>query len=159
MRDGRHANLPWMQETPDTLTTIVWDSWAEVHPATAKRLGINDGDIIEVASASGSLRVLAYVFPGIHPDVIGVPLGQGHENLGRYANGRGVNPFRILDPVFDRKTGELAMYATRVRVSKTGERGHIVKDEGWKSGVLKIQAGRKLVVTLPADQAKLSEEV
>ena len=159
MRDGRHANLPWMQETPDTLTTIVWDSWVEIHPATAKRLGIVDGDIVEVASASGSLRTQAYVFPGVHPEVVGVPLGQGHESLGRYANGRGVNPFRILDPVFDRKTGELAMYATRVRVSKTGEHGHVVKDEGWKSGVVKTQAGRKLVVTLSADKAKLSEEV
>jgi molybdopterin-containing oxidoreductase family iron-sulfur binding subunit len=159
LRDGRNANLPWMQETPDTLTTIVWDSWAEVHPATAKRLGIVDGDILEVASASGSLKVQAYVFPGIHPDVIGVPLGQGHESLGRYADGRGANPFRILDPVFDRKTGELAMYATRVRVTKTGARGHVVKDEGWKSGNLKTQAGRKLVVTVAADKAKLSEEV
>jgi len=159
LRDGQHANLPWMQETPDSLTTIVWDSWCEVHPSTAKRLGIVDGDIVEVASASGSLRVLVYVFPGLHPDVIGVPLGQGHESMGRYANGRGVNPFRVLDPVFDRKTGELAMYATRVRVGKTGERGHVVKDEGWKSGVLKTQAGRKLVVTLSADQAKLSQEV
>ena len=159
LRDGRNANLPWMQETPDTLTTIVWDSWAEVHPATAKRLGIVDGDILEVASASGSLKVQAYVFPGIHPDVIGVPLGQGHESMGRYADGRGANPFRILDPVFDRKTGELAMYATRVRVTKTGARGHVVKDEGWKSGNLKTQAGRKLVVTVAADKAKLSEEV
>jgi len=159
LRDGRHANLPWLQETPDSLTTIVWDSWAEVHPATAKRLGIVDGDILEIASASGSLKVQAYVFPGLHPDVIGLPLGQGHESMGRYANGIGVNPFRILDPVFDRRTGELAMYATRVRVSKTGTRTNIVSDEGWKSGNLKTQAGRKLVAVLPADKAKLSEEV
>ncbi len=159
LRDGSHANLPWMQEVPDPLTTIVWDSWAELHPTTAKRLGITDGDILEVASASGSIKVQAYIFPGIHPDVIGVPLGQGHESLGRYADGRGANPFRILDPVFDRKTGELAMYSTRVRARKTGERGLVVKDEGWKSGNLKTQAGRKLVVTLSADKAKLSEEV
>ncbi len=159
LRDGRHANLPWLQETPDSLTTIVWDSWAEVHPETAKRLGITDGDILEVASASGSIKVQAYIFPGLHRDVIGVPLGQGHDpRMGRYASG-GVNPFRILDPIFDRKTGELAMYATRVRVSKTGARSNVVKDEGWKSGNLKTQAGRKLVVTLTADQAKLAGEV
>ena len=159
LRDGRHANLPWMQETADSLTTIVWDSWAEVHPATAARLGIREGDIIEVASASGSLRVQAYIFPGLHPDVIGVPLGQGHEAMGRYAKDRGVNPFRILDPVFDRKTGELAMYGTRVRIAKTGGHNVVVKDEGWKSGNLKTQGGRKLVVTLDADKAKLSGEV
>lgn len=159
LRDGRHANLPWMQETPDALTTIVWGSWAEVHPATAKRLGIEDGDLLEIASASGKVEVPAYLFPGVHPDVIGVPLGQGHETLGRYADGNGANAFRLLDPVFDRKSGELAMYATRVRVTRTGARAAIVKDEGWKSGVVKTQAGRKLVVTLSADKAQLSDEV
>jgi len=159
LRDGSHANLPWLQEVPDALTTIVWDSWAEIHPATAKRLGISDGDILELASANGSFKVQAYLFPGIHPDVIGVPLGQGHESMGRYADGRGVNPFRVLDPVHDRKTGELALYGTHVSVHRTGERGTVVKDEGWKSGVVKTQSGRKLVVTLAADKAQLSEEV
>ena len=160
LRDGRHANLPWLQETPDSLTTIVWDSWAEVHPETARRLNIKDGDILEIASASGSIQAKAYLFPGVHRDVIGVPLGQGHdERMGRYARAAGgVNPFRILDPLFDRKTGELALYATRVRVSKTGSHGMLVKDEGWKSGNLTTQAGRKLVVTLSADEAKLAGE-
>jgi anaerobic selenocysteine-containing dehydrogenase len=159
LRDGRHANLPWMQETPDSLTTIVWDSWAEIHPKTAERLGIQEGDIVEIASASGSLKVQAYLFPGLHPDVIGVPLGQGHQGMGRYADGRGVNPFKILDPVFDRATGELAMYATRIKLARTGETVRVVKDEGWKSGTLKTQEGRKLVVTLTADKAQLAKEV
>jgi anaerobic selenocysteine-containing dehydrogenase len=159
LRDGRHANLPWMQEIPDSLTTIVWDSWAELHPKTAERLGIREGDVVEIASASGSLKVPAYIFPGLHPDVIGVPLGQGHQGMGRYADGRGVNPFRILDPVFDRATGELAMYATRIKVTRTGEKVRVVKDEGWKSGGLKTQEGRRLVVTVAADKAQLSKEV
>ncbi len=159
MRDGRHANLPWMQETPDSLTTIVWGSWAEVHPATAKKLGISDGDVLEIASASGTIRAPAYVFPGLHPEVIGVPLGQGHETMGRYADGNGVNPFRVLDPVFDKATGELAMYGTKIKLTRTGERIALVKDEGWKSGTLKTQGGRKLVVTLSADKAKLADEV
>ena len=162
LRDGRHANLPWLQETPDSLTTIVWDSWAEIHPATARNLGIADGDVLEVTSASGTIQeVQAYIFPGVHPDVIAIPLGQGHEaGLGRYAvNSPTVNPFRILDPVFDRKTGEIALYGTHVKVVKTGKRVNVVRDEGWKSGNLKTQAGRKLVVTLAADKAKLSEEV
>jgi len=51
------------------------------------------------------------------------------------------------------------MYATRLRVARTGAHVNVVKDEGWKSGNLKTQAGRKLVVTLAADQAKLAGEV
>ncbi len=158
-RDGRHANLPWMQETPDSMTTIVWDSWAEFHPKAAERLGIKEGDIVEIASASGSLKVQAYLFPGLHPDVVGVPLGQGHQGMGRYAEGRGVNPFKILDPVFDRATGELALYATRVKVTPTGERVRVVKDEGFGFGRIKTQDGAKLVVTVAADKAQLSKEV
>ena len=158
LRDGRHANLPWLQETPYSLTTVVWDSWAEVHPSTAKTLGIADGDVLEIASQSGSVKVQAYIFPGVHPDVIAVPVGQGHEAMGRYAKGRGVNPFAILNPVFDRKTGELANYATHVKVRKTGEHASIVKDEGWKAGNLKTQAGRKLVATLDVEVAKLASE-
>lgn len=124
--DGRHANLPWLQELPDQLTTIVWDSWAELHPETAARLGIVEGDIIEIRSPEGSVAVKAVLFPGIHPEVVAVPLGQGH-SVGRYAQGIGVNPLEILSPKFDRHTGEFALYATRVQVRPTGRRDRVVK--------------------------------
>lgn len=154
-RDGRHANCGWLQESPDPLTTVVWDSWAEIHPKTAASMGIKEGDYLEISSQNGTLKVKAYLFPGIHPDAISLPLGQGHESLGRFAQGVGVNPFRILNPVFEKETGELAMFGTRVSVKKTGDSEIVVKDEGPVS----TQMGRKLVVTLPADVAQLSKEI
>jgi molybdopterin-containing oxidoreductase family iron-sulfur binding subunit len=159
LRDGRHANLPWMQETPDALTTIVWDSWAELHPSTARALGVSDGDLLEITSASGTVRAPAYIFPGVHPEAVAIPLGQGHEAMGRYAKDRGINPMRLIDRNSDRATGELALQGTRVRIARAGERVAIIKDEGWKSGNVKTQGGRKLVVTLAADKAKLANEV
>ena len=156
MRDGRHANLSWLQESPDPLTTIVWDSWVELHPKTAAKLGIVEGDILEVTSRSGSIKAQAYVFPGIHPDAISVPLGYGHEAMGRYAKGVGANVFKMLDPVMDKETGELAINETRVKVSKTGQRVIVVKDEGAAGGK---QMGRKIAVKLSADEVDLSEEV
>ncbi len=66
LRDGRHANLSWLQESPDPLTTVVWDSWVEIHPKTAAKLGIVEGDIVEVTSKNGSVKSQAYLFPG-HP--------------------------------------------------------------------------------------------
>ncbi|MEW6312832.1 MAG: molybdopterin-dependent oxidoreductase [Pseudomonadota bacterium] len=158
-RDGRHANLPWLQETPDSLTTLVWDSWVEIHPKTAERMGIKEGDILEIASKNGSIKTQAYLFPGVQPDTVAVPLGQGHEALGRYAKGVGVNPFKLLDPVFDQSTGELAMHATRVKVSKTGAHVKVVKEEGWSPLPINTQQGRKLVATIAADKANLSKEV
>jgi anaerobic selenocysteine-containing dehydrogenase len=156
LRDGRNANQPWLQESPDPLTTIVWDSWVEIHPKKAAELGIEEGDIVEVTGKNGSIKVQAYVFPGIHPDAISIPLGRGHEALGRYAKGYGVNPFQILDTVFDKETGELALHETRVKVSKTGERVIVVKDEGPVGG---RQMGKKIAVRVSSDKVKLSEEI
>jgi anaerobic selenocysteine-containing dehydrogenase len=154
IRDGRHANLPWLQESPDPLTTIVWDSWVEIHPTTANEMQIREGDILEIQSATGLVRAKAYLFPGIQPDTVSMPLGQGHTGYGRYANGTGVNAFKILDPLFDEQTGELATYATRVLIRKTGEHDRMVKDEGPTT----LQQGRKLVATLAADQVDLAKE-
>lgn len=156
LRDGRHANQPWLQESPDPLTTIVWDSWVEIHPKKAAELGIVEGDIVEVASKNGSVQAQAYLFPGIHPDAISIPLGRGHEAMGRYAKDCGVNPFHMLDEVFDHETGELAMHETRVKLSKTGKRVAVIKDEGAVGGK---QEGRKIAVRVSSDKVDLSEEV
>ncbi|MDX8385939.1 MAG: molybdopterin-dependent oxidoreductase [Gallionella sp.] len=156
MRDGRNANQPWLQESPDPLTTIVWDSWVEIHPKKAAELHITEGDIVEVTSRTGSIRAQAYLFPVIHPEAISVPIGLGHDAMGRYAKGFGVNPFQILDAVFDKETGELAMHETRVKISKTGERVVVVKDEGAAGGQ---QMGRKIAVRVSSDDIDLSEEV
>ena len=157
MRDGRHANLSWLQESPDPLTTIVWDSWVEMHPKTAAKLGIVEGDIVEIASKSGSVKAQAYVFPGIHPDAVSMPLGNGHDAMGRYAKGTGVNAFKILDSVFDKETGELAINETRVKISKTGKRVIVVKEEGPNGG---SQLGRKkIAVKVSSAKVDLSKEV
>lgn len=155
MRDGRHANQPWLQESPDPLTTIVWDSWVEIHPKKAAELGIVEGDIVEVTSRSGSIKAQAYLFPGIHPDAVSVPLGRG-QSWGRYAKDFGVNPFQILDAVFDKETGELAINDTRVKISKVGKRVIVIKDEGAAGGK---QFGRKIAVRLSTDDVDLSKEV
>jgi len=156
LRDGRHTNQPWLQESPDPLTTIVWDSWVEIHPKKAAEMHIVEGDIIEVTSRNGSIKAQAYLFPGIHPEAVSIPLGRGHEAMGRYAKGFGVNPFQIMDAVYDKGTGELAMNETRVKISKTGQRVIVVKDEGAVGGK---QMGKKIAVRVSTDEVDLSEEV
>ena len=118
--DGSLAHLPWLQEMPDVMSTAMWSSWVEINTQTAARLGIAEGDIVEIASTHGTLRAPALVSPGIAPDVIAMPVGQGHETFTRYASGRGENPIRILAPVTEPETGALAWAATRVRVSRVG---------------------------------------
>jgi hypothetical protein len=78
--------------------------------------------------------------------------------MGRYAKDTGVNPLKILDPVFEQSTGDLALYSTRVRLRKTGESRIAAKDEGWRPGVVNTQQGRKIVATIAAHNVKLFPE-
>jgi len=119
--DGSLAHLPWLQEMPDPMTSAMWSSWIEINPATAAKLGIHDGDIVEVASSQGTLRTAAIVSPGIAPDLVAMPAGQGHQTFTRYASGRGENPLELLAPLTDTETGSLAWAATRVRVTRVGD--------------------------------------
>jgi anaerobic selenocysteine-containing dehydrogenase len=118
--DGSLAHLPWLQEMPDPLTSAMWSTWVEINRATAANLGVSDGDIVEVASAHGTLQAGVVVSPGIAPDIVAMPAGQGHTMFTRYASGRGANPFSILAPLTEPDTGALAWAATRVKVSRVG---------------------------------------
>jgi molybdopterin-containing oxidoreductase family iron-sulfur binding subunit len=79
-------------------------------------------------------------------------MGQGHEEYGRYAKGRGANPLKLLNPIKEENTGELASYATRVKVSPTGQKEVVVR-----LGASDTQAGRRFVVTVPVEQYQRTE--
>lgn len=119
--DGSTAHLPWLQELPDPLTSAMWSSWVEINPQTAERMQIADGDVIEITSAHGTLRAPAVMFPGIAPDMIAMPVGQGHDPFTRFATRRGANPIAILAPATDAATGELAWAATRVKIARVAD--------------------------------------
>jgi anaerobic selenocysteine-containing dehydrogenase len=118
--DGSLANLPWLQELPDVLTSAMWSSWVEINPQTGDRLGIKPGDLVEISSQQGSVRAPAVLSPGIAPDMVAMPVGQGHENFTRFASGRGTNPLAILAPLAEQETGSLAWAATRVKIARAG---------------------------------------
>jgi anaerobic selenocysteine-containing dehydrogenase len=133
--DGSGANRPWLQETPNADTTVMWNSWIEINPETAKRLGIKDDDVVNVKSAAGEIDVVAYLYPAIRPDTVAIPFGQGHTALGRWAEGRGVNPI-ILVPAAVGDSGDLAYGDTFVTIKPTGRRRPIsrVEDRGGVYG-------------------------
>jgi len=124
--DGRGAPLPWLQQLPDPMTTAVWGSWVEINPKTAAELGISFGDLVEVTSPQGSLRVPAVIYPGIRPDMVAIPLGQGHHDAGRYAKGRGANPLQLLAMTMEGSVPQPSWNATRVRMTRISEKGELV---------------------------------
>jgi molybdopterin-containing oxidoreductase family iron-sulfur binding subunit len=150
--DGRGANKPWLQELPDPVSKVLWSSWVELHPETATRLGVQRGDIVEVATANGKVRAPAYVYLGIRPDTVAVAIGQGHASAarldlfdpkhhddrraadiqwgyGRYARGIGARAQDLLAAGSD-AAGGLALVSTRATLTKTGDSEALVSTEG-----------------------------
>ncbi len=152
--DGRGANLPWLQEMPDPMTSVVWGSWVEINPKKAKDMGLREGDVVWVESPFGKIKAPVYIYPAIMPDVIAMPIGQGHSSYGRYAKKRGVNPLRILAPKTDLRTGALAWAATRVKIKKTGENIKVIKTEG-----VNRELGRGIVQTISPEELKKSPKI
>jgi anaerobic selenocysteine-containing dehydrogenase len=124
--DGSLANLPWIQEAPDPLSTVMWGTWVEVNPKTAAAFNLQQGDLVQVDSQHGSLKAPAFITPGIAPNVIAMPVGQGHQHFTRYAKDRGANPIAILAPMQVSGTDSLAWAATRVKISRVGKGNMIV---------------------------------
>src|SRR5258705_4610129 len=98
MHDGRGANKPWLQELPDPTSKVVWNSWAEIHPETAAKIGLKTGDAIKISTENGSVETTAYLYSGMRRDVVAIPLRQRHTSYGRYAKGRGGHPLVLLPP-------------------------------------------------------------
>jgi anaerobic selenocysteine-containing dehydrogenase len=117
--EGRGANQPHLQEILGSHLNQRWDSWVEINPKVARHLGIADGDDVWVESPSGErLRVRAVLFEGARPDVVNIPFELGHEGFGRWAEGRGVNPNRLVVNDTNPLTGSLNPFATRVNIYK-----------------------------------------
>ncbi len=127
--DGRGANKPWLQETPDPMTTVTWQTWVEIHPETAHQLDVKEEDVVRVISRAGEVEAIVYLYPGIEKGVVALPLGQGHEGYGRYAQGRGSNPIDLVVPSTDETSGALAWGSTRVRIEKTGRHHSLARLE------------------------------
>lgn len=149
--DGRGANKPWLQELPDPMTKAVWDSWIDIHPQTAARLGIEDGEVLTLHSPHGRLEAPACLYPHMQPELLAMPIGQGHTGYGRYAAGRGANPIHLLPADAETAAGGLAWFSTRVQIAPAGRRQPLVTTAGSDT-----QLGRGIAQSVTA--AALAEQ-
>jgi anaerobic selenocysteine-containing dehydrogenase len=125
--DGRTAHLPWLQEMPDPMTTVMWGSWVEINPETAHRLEIHEGDVLAITSPQGTIELPAFLYPGLRPDVIAIPVGQGHTQYGRYAQNVGANPLHISASALDQASGAVVQTGVRVSATKTGRNERLIR--------------------------------
>ena len=128
--DGRGANKPWLQELPDPVTKIAWQTVVEMHPETALKLGIEEGDHATVETKQGSLTAPVYLYIGIRPDTIAIATGRGHTSYGVYAAGCGADPLSLLPAAEDARSGAIALVSTKASARKGAGHSRLVTTEG-----------------------------
>ncbi len=128
LSEGRGANKPWLQEIPDPVTKICWQTVAEMNPATAEKMGLANGDHVTIQTAAGTLTLPVLQYPGTQRETVAIATGRGHAHSGRYAKA-GYNPLEIL-PAFENRAGGVALVSTKANVSRAGGHTFIVTTEG-----------------------------
>ena len=100
--DGEHANNLWCLEVPHPMTKIVWDNAALISPATARELGVKNGQMLRLTKGEAKVEVPAWIVPGHADYSVSLTLGWGRTAAGRYGNGKGfdVNPLRTSDGMY-----------------------------------------------------------
>ena len=118
MDDGRYANNGWMQELPDPITKLTWDNAVLVSRETARELGVQNGDVVEITLNGRSVKGPIWTQPGMADYSLGLALGYGRERAGRVGTGVGFNAYKIFTGKYIetgatlRKTGETYQLAT-----------------------------------------------
>jgi ferredoxin len=141
--DGRGANKSWLGEIPDPLTKVAWQTPVMVHPRILKKMELAQGDIIKIESKWGSLQAPIYETENIHPEILVMGIGQGHDGYGRYANGMGINPFRLLSPKGEEISGGPLFGLGPVVIQKTGRSMKLARTDGSR-----FAHGRKIALSV-----------
>ncbi|MCW5980357.1 MAG: TAT-variant-translocated molybdopterin oxidoreductase [Bryobacteraceae bacterium] len=144
--DGRFANNAWLQELPDAMTKLAWDNAALMSPATAKSLGVANGDLVLVAKGARQAELPAWIMPGQVDGSIAVALGYGRTECGRVGQGVGHNAYPI-------RTSDGPGFASGYEVRKTGRSYSLVSAQEHHS-----MEGRPLVREATVDEYRHDPE-
>ena len=128
--EGQGANKPWLQEVPNSISQIVWDSWMEIHPDTAQSMKIPDRSVVEITTPNGSAQVTAYYQFGIHRGAVAIPMGQGHTQSGSVADGFGINVMNLISAKKDFRSGGLATLTTQAELKLVTNLSYTVRLDG-----------------------------
>jgi molybdopterin-containing oxidoreductase family iron-sulfur binding subunit len=113
--DGRFANNGWLQELPKPITQLTWDNTAQVSPATAAALGVENEDVVLLELDGRKVRAPIWIVPGQADHTVVVHLGYGRTKGGRLAEGAGFNAYLL-------RTTKALWSASGLKVTKTGDK-------------------------------------
>jgi Fe-S-cluster-containing dehydrogenase component/anaerobic selenocysteine-containing dehydrogenase len=142
MRDGRHANNPWLQELPEPISKVTWGNFAAIGPKLKEKLGLSQGDVVSIKTDSGQVELPVFEQPGQESRTISVSLGYGRKEVGKCGKDVGVNVFPLTSIV----QGSRRYWAVAT-LEKTGKR----EDLGTTQEHFSME-GRPLVQEVSMDE-------
>jgi molybdopterin-containing oxidoreductase family iron-sulfur binding subunit len=113
--DGRMANNAWLQECPKPFTKEVWGNALHVSAMDGKRLGLVDGDMVQLRTTQAVVEAPVIIREGQADGVIAATLGYGRTHAGSIGNGVGVDFGRI-------RTSDALWAIANVDVKRTGRK-------------------------------------
>jgi anaerobic selenocysteine-containing dehydrogenase len=114
---GEGAHLPYLQQIAAANLNAAWDSWLEIHPQSAQKLNVSDGDFVWIESRRAHARVRVKLYEGARPGVVHLPLGYGHIEGSPWSR-LGVNPLRLIEPQYEPVAGLPRHWGTYVKIVK-----------------------------------------
>lgn len=130
VHDGSFAGNPWLQELPKPLTKLTWDNAIHVSPALAAELGLENGEIVELAAGPRRVRGPVWILPGQERSTLLIHLGYGRRAGGAIAEGVGFDanalrgpeaPWRLRDVTLTRTGGHHPLASTQTHTAMDGE--------------------------------------
>ncbi len=126
--NGINGNKSWLLEAPHPLTQLVWGSWVEMNPTTAKKLGVEQGFLVEIKTEQTTMQVGAWLHDGVADNVLIMPTGLGRNvPLPSYISTRNKSSFlahieRKYDlQIKNQKVGLNPMDLFRCETTETGD--------------------------------------
>ncbi len=116
--DGRGADIPWILELTGMRINHKWGLWAEINPATARELGIEDGEVVRLRSKNGQLEVKIRYFEGCIPGCVNIPVGAGNANFGRWAREYNGFAYSLFGNSAIFGSDSPLIFSTKVRIEK-----------------------------------------
>ena len=97
--DGTFANNGWLQELPHPISKVVWDNYASISTRTAKELGVDNNDRVEISLPHGKQTVPVFIQPGQADGYVSIEMGYGRTNAGPIGSDVGVDVGGLLSKV------------------------------------------------------------
>jgi len=156
MDDGRNSNNGWLEEMPDPITKLTWDNGAMMSPNFAKSLGVETGDLVQIAINDTArdandqpirreLVIAAIVSPGHAENSITISLGYG-----RAIAARGPLPYAGENAANKPPTGDVPGF--NGYLLRTAANPHFVVADGKTIESIRVsKVGKKYPLSITQD--------